>query len=154
MTNSSFCVCVFSFLFFWAQGCECVCGPLFWDVFLFWSVCVCVFVGFCFGLCVYTCLYTDQCICYTGFWAWVCECARPETLLDLKSHWENSSKWTRAAELQKGSRSAPIMKNSGLRESSGTNTSHIMSLFSLFFVSSIQRNMAEMCNYLFEALCF
>lgn len=41
-----------------------------------------------------------------------------------------------------------------LRESSGTNTSHIVPLFSFFFVSSIQRNMAEMCNYLFEALCF
>lgn len=55
--------------------------------------------------------------------------------------------------LRKGSHSAPIMCAS-LRESSGPNTSHPVSLFFFFFVLSIQRNMAEMCNYLFEALCF
>lgn len=87
----------------------------------------------------------------------VCKCAHPETLSNpclQKSRWENGSKWEWTSNFEKGHTVLLLCVYASLGESSGTNTSHPVSLFFFFFVSSIQRNMAEMCNYLFEALCF
>lgn len=87
----------------------------------------------------------------------VCKCAHPEPLSEpclQKSRWENGSKWEWTSNFEKGHTVLLLCVYASLGESSGTNTSHPVSLFFFFFVSSIQRNMAEMCNYLFEALCF
>lgn len=132
-------------------------------------MCVVLYSGtcFCFGVCVCRFLFWIMCIympvhrpvhlLHLVLCVSVCKCAHPETLSDpclQKSRWENGSKWEWTSNFEKGHTVLLLCVYASLRESSGTNTSHPVSLFFFFFVSSIQRNMAEMCNYLFEALCF
>lgn len=131
-------------------------------------MCVVLYSGtcFCFGVCVCRFLFWIMCI-YMPVHRPVhllhlvlCVCVsvpiqRPFQTHVFRNHaGKMAKKWEWTSNFEKGHTVLLLCVYASLRESSGTNTSHPVSLFFFFFVSSIQRNMAEMCNYLFEALCF
>jgi len=170
------CVCVCVCVFFSSGVCVCVCfsSGVFVCVCVSAQGCVYVFqlrgVSVCVCVCVCVCVWSST-LGRVLFWS-VCiymPVHRPVHML----HWVSSArvcvcvclfhtrttlrKWEQMRTNLRSLERVPqcsYYECVSLGDSSGTNTSHIVSLLSFFFVSSIQRNIAEMCNYLFEALCF